>query len=221
MVVGGAIAALLTGSLLLARPGLGVVRLSNVVGLAWLLAFGSLMLRALSGPARGPMLSSSLIAGFGVASALVTFQAGRSGRRPADAARSPWAGSRQPRGGNTRTCLSRRSRLVAGRYAEERMSEAIRTELPAADPSAAERYLLLADISGYTGFMSGVEQEHGVDFSGGIPAAYGVLADLLNTVIEAVAPDFTLVKLEGDAVFAAAPAATLDGHGDQILEKLA
>jgi hypothetical protein len=83
MVVGGAIAALLTGGLLLARPGLGVVRLSNVVGLAWLLAFGSLMLRALSGPERGPMLSSSLIAGFGVASALVTFQAGRSGRRPA------------------------------------------------------------------------------------------------------------------------------------------
>ena len=48
----------------------------------------------------------------------------------------------------------------------------------------------------------------GVDFSGGIPAAYGVLADLLNAVIEGVEPDFALVKLEGDAVFAAAPAAT-------------
>ena len=69
--------------------------------------------------------------------------------------------------------------------------------------------------------MSGVEQEHGVDFSAGIPAAYGVLADLLNTVIEGVEPDFALVKLEGDAVFAAAPAATLDGHGEQVLEKLA
>jgi class 3 adenylate cyclase len=90
-----------------------------------------------------------------------------------------------------------------------------------ADPSAGERYLLLADISGYTGFMSGVEQEHGVDFSGGIPAAYGVLADLLNTVIEGIEPDFALVKLEGDAVFAAAPAVTLDGHGEQVLEKLA
>jgi hypothetical protein len=51
------------------------------------------------------------------------------------------------------------------------MDEAIRTELPAADPPAAERYLLLADISGYTGFMAGVEKEHGVDFSAGIPAA--------------------------------------------------
>ena len=39
------------------------------------------------------------------------------------------------------------------------------------DPPAGERYLLLADISGYTGFMAGVEQEHGVDFSAGIPAA--------------------------------------------------
>ena len=86
---------------------------------------------------------------------------------------------------------------------------------------AGQRYLLLADISGYTGFMSGVEQEHGVDFSAGIPAAYGILADLLNSVIEGVEPDFALVKLEGDAVFAAAPAATLDGHGEQVLEKLA
>src|SRR6476661_3607945 len=90
-----------------------------------------------------------------------------------------------------------------------------------ADPSGGERYLLLADISGYTGFLSGVEQEHGLDFSAGIPAAYGVLADLLNTVIEGIEPEFALVKLEGDAVFAAAPAATLDGHGEQVLEKLA
>jgi hypothetical protein len=67
--------------MLLARPGLGVVRLFTVVGLAWLLAFGSLTLMALTGPERGPMLSSGLITGFGVAAALVTFRAGRSGRR--------------------------------------------------------------------------------------------------------------------------------------------
>jgi hypothetical protein len=30
-----------------------------------------------------------------------------------------------------------------------------------------------------------------------------------------------MVKLEGDAVFAAAPAASLDGHGEQVLEKFA
>ncbi|MFL5685401.1 MAG: DUF2652 domain-containing protein [Chloroflexota bacterium] len=89
-----------------------------------------------------------------------------------------------------------------------------------ADPPAGERYLLLADISGYTSFMSGVEQEHGVDFSGGIPAAYGILAALLDTVIEGVAPGFALVKLEGDAVFAAAPAGSLDGQGDRIVEMI-
>ena len=81
MVLGGAIAALLTGYVLLARPGPGVVRWSAVLGLAWLLAFGSLVLSSLSGPERGPTLSSGLITGFGVAAALVTFLAGRSGRR--------------------------------------------------------------------------------------------------------------------------------------------
>ena len=89
-----------------------------------------------------------------------------------------------------------------------------------ADAPAGERYLLLADISGYTSFMAGVELEHGVDFSAGIPAAYSVLGALLAAVIEGAAPDFALVKLEGDAVFAAAPAASLDGMGDRVLEKL-
>jgi Protein of unknown function (DUF2652) len=88
------------------------------------------------------------------------------------------------------------------------------------DAQAGQRYLLLADISGYTGFMTGVEQEHGVDFSAGVPAAYAVLGALLDTVVKGVEPDFALVKLEGDAVFAAAPAARLDGHGDRVLEDL-
>jgi len=89
-----------------------------------------------------------------------------------------------------------------------------------AEAAAGERYLLLADISGYTGFMAGVEQEHGVDFSAGIPAAYSVLGALLDTVIEGLKPDLALVKLEGDAVFAAAPAASLDGQGERVLQKL-
>src|SRR5437868_185551 len=79
MVLGGAVAALLTGGLLLARPGLGVVRWSTVLGLAWVLAFGSLVLTTLNGPERGPTFSSGLINAFGVAAALVTFRAGRSG----------------------------------------------------------------------------------------------------------------------------------------------
>ncbi len=91
---------------------------------------------------------------------------------------------------------------------------------PAAEAPAGERYLLLADISGYTGFMAGVEQMHGVDFSAGIPAAYSVLGALLDAITEGVAPDFSLVKLEGDAVFAVAPAASLDGQGEHVLMKL-
>ena len=92
-----------------------------------------------------------------------------------------------------------------------------------AEPEAAagERYLLLADISGYTGFMTGVEDEHGADFSNGVPAAYSILGALLQSVIDGLAPDFELVKLEGDAVFAAAPATRLDGQGDEVLGRVA
>jgi uncharacterized protein DUF2652 len=101
------------------------------------------------------------------------------------------------------------------------MEQAARSGSPAAaDERAGERYLLLADISGYSGFMAGVEQAHGVDFSAGIPAAYSVLGDLLDAVIEGLEPDFGIVKLEGDAVFAAAPVAGLDGHGDRVLDTL-
>jgi class 3 adenylate cyclase len=89
------------------------------------------------------------------------------------------------------------------------------------DPPAGERYLLLADISGYTSFMAGVDREHGSDLTAGIPAAYAILSGLLGAVGEGLKPDFAVVKLEGDAVFAAAPAATLDGRGDQVLGGLA
>jgi hypothetical protein len=101
------------------------------------------------------------------------------------------------------------------------MDHAQRSELPVtADPTMGERYLLLADITGYTGFMAGVEQEHKVDFSGGIPVGYAVLGELLNAVIEGLAPDFSVVKLEGDAVFAAASASNLDGQGDRVASRL-
>ncbi|MFL5641347.1 MAG: DUF2652 domain-containing protein [Chloroflexota bacterium] len=100
------------------------------------------------------------------------------------------------------------------------MTQAVRSDPNGAEAAAGERYLLLADISGYTSFMSGVEEEHGFDFSGGIPAAYSILGDLLDSVVEGVKPDLALVKLEGDAVFAAAPAAGLDGQGDRVLETI-
>jgi hypothetical protein len=87
-------------------------------------------------------------------------------------------------------------------------------------PAAGDRYLLLADISGYTSFMASIEQAHGVDFSGGIPAGFEVLGALLGAVIEGVQPAFAVAKLEGDAVFAVSPAAVLDGRGDEVLARL-
>ena len=91
-----------------------------------------------------------------------------------------------------------------------------------ADPTqaasvAGDRYLLLADISGYTAFMAGIERDHGVDFSAGIPAGYAVLGELLGSVVEGVQPAFEVAKLEGDAVFAISPASTLDGQGERVL----
>lgn len=101
------------------------------------------------------------------------------------------------------------------------MDQAARSgDLMLTDGHAGQRYLLLADISGYTAFMTGVEQEHGLDFSAGIPAAYPILAALLDSIIRGIEPDFTLVKLEGDAVFAAAPATRLDGQGDRVVDEI-
>ncbi|HWX73892.1 MAG TPA: DUF2652 domain-containing protein [Solirubrobacteraceae bacterium] len=67
---------------------------------------------------------------------------------------------------------------------------------------AREGTLLLADISGYTRYLAGVELEHSHD----------ILADLLGIVTERLCPPLRLAKLEGDAVFCASPAGTsLDG----------
>jgi Protein of unknown function (DUF2652) len=64
--------------------------------------------------------------------------------------------------------------------------------------------LLLADISGYTGFLQDVTTAHRDDAfaDGHVPDAYGLVSSLLDGIIERVAPPFTLSKVEGDAVFA-------------------
>jgi class 3 adenylate cyclase len=105
------------------------------------------------------------------------------------------------------------------RIYHRRVAQAVGSD-QSAEAAAGARYLFLADISGYTAFMSGVEVEHGLDFSDGVPAAYSILGDLLDSVVEGVKPDLALIKLEGDAVFAAAPAAGLDGQGDRVLETI-
>ncbi len=92
---------------------------------------------------------------------------------------------------------------------------------PSTGAAAGSRYLLLVDISGYTAFLAGVENTHGEDFSGGLPAGYRVLGELLDGVVRGIASEFDVVKLEGDAVFGAAPAARLDGLGEAVVDRLA
>lgn len=60
--------------------------------------------------------------------------------------------------------------------------------------------LAIADVSGYTSYLAGVELDHAQD----------ILSDLTVTVVEAMAP-FQLLKLEGDAVFAYLPGDRVDG----------
>jgi uncharacterized protein YndB with AHSA1/START domain/class 3 adenylate cyclase len=61
--------------------------------------------------------------------------------------------------------------------------------------------LLIADISGYTEYLSTVEIDHAQD----------ILADLIGTVVTGLRPQFRLAKLEGDAAFCFAPAEQVDG----------
>jgi uncharacterized protein YndB with AHSA1/START domain len=61
--------------------------------------------------------------------------------------------------------------------------------------------LLIADISGYTDYLAGVELDHAQD----------ILADLVDTVVGTLRPMFRLAKLEGDAAFAYALVDSVDG----------
>lgn len=69
--------------------------------------------------------------------------------------------------------------------------------VPAAQPAC----FLIADISGYTGYLADVELDHAQD----------ILADLVGTVVSALRPAFRLAKLEGDAAFMWLPSETVDG----------
>jgi len=62
-------------------------------------------------------------------------------------------------------------------------------------PEVAKGCLVLADIGGYTDYLSGVELEHSHD----------ILADLIGTVADQLAGPLRLAKLEGDAVFCCDP----------------
>jgi uncharacterized protein YndB with AHSA1/START domain len=68
--------------------------------------------------------------------------------------------------------------------------------LPAPEPAC----LVIADISGYTDYLAGVELDHAQD----------ILADLIDRVVKALRPPFKLAKLEGDAAFVYALTDTVD-----------
>ena len=69
-------------------------------------------------------------------------------------------------------------------------------------PSSAQpACFLIADISGYTGYLADVELDHAQD----------ILADLIGAVVTALRPNFRLAKLEGDAAFTWMPGETIDG----------
>lgn len=60
---------------------------------------------------------------------------------------------------------------------------------------------VVADISGYTNFVAGVELDHAQD----------IVADIMDTLVRALRPPFRLAKFEGDAAFVYALADKVDG----------
>lgn len=68
-------------------------------------------------------------------------------------------------------------------------------------PTAQPACFLIADISGYTGYLADVELDHAQD----------ILADLIGAVVSTLKPTFRLAKLEGDAAFTFAPMERIDG----------
>ena len=68
-------------------------------------------------------------------------------------------------------------------------------------PKPELAYFAIADISGYTSFLAGVELDHAQD----------IIADLMDTVVKGLRPPFRLAKFEGDAAFVYAVTAKVDG----------
>jgi hypothetical protein len=78
--------------------------------------------------------------------------------------------------------------------------------------------LLLADISGYTGFLQGVADAHNILVveDDEAPAAYALVSSLLDAMVSAVSPPFRLIKFEGDALFAVAEDGDPAFHGAAV-----
>src|SRR5204862_8219260 len=68
-------------------------------------------------------------------------------------------------------------------------------------PKTESACFVIADISGYTSFLAGVELDH----------AHDIIADVMDTVVRCLRPPFRLAKFEGDAAFYYAVNDTGDG----------
>src|SRR5690348_11404479 len=68
------------------------------------------------------------------------------------------------------------------------------------DTTVRQGYLVLADISGYTAFLTGNELEH----------AHGIVQDLTACVVSQFGRPWRLIKMEGDAAFVLGPAAAFE-----------
>jgi hypothetical protein len=75
------------------------------------------------------------------------------------------------------------------------------------DHTPRQGYLLLADISGYTAFLTGTELEH----------AQAIIRELTTLIRERLVPPMRFLKLEGDAVFCYAAAETFR-EGERLVE---
>jgi uncharacterized protein YndB with AHSA1/START domain len=74
-------------------------------------------------------------------------------------------------------------------------------------PDIEQGYLVLADVSGYTGFLAGTELEH----------ATGILSELIQSMLDGLSPPLELAAVEGDAVFVHGPAGVVS-RGETLLE---
>jgi uncharacterized protein YndB with AHSA1/START domain len=72
---------------------------------------------------------------------------------------------------------------------------------------STQGYLVLADISGYTAFLTGTELEH----------AQAIIHELTTLIRERLAPPLRFIKLEGDAVFCYADEAAFP-DGERLVE---
>ena len=68
-------------------------------------------------------------------------------------------------------------------------------------PKTESACFVIADISGYTSFLAGVELDH----------AHDIIADVMDTVVRCLRPPFRLAKFEGDAAFFYAVNDKVDG----------